>query len=220
LFARLSTPRAVAHSAWLESAIFGLDRWLRRRQGVYEYSSDPACLFRIQRARADRALSLSDGTCIDAGDPILNLHLWNEHMPAMTPEGATMAWARQVSRALGTSLGELAQYLAQSPELDDIAVLRADMRLGTAEKSAQLARIMAHYGFESADCEIESAGLLHRFGENIFIFLLVLATNPATVRAPILWRARKQVYLSRAALERRHGSTAAGDGRMRSMRAC
>lgn len=193
---------------WLENAVFGLDRWLRRRQGIFEYTDDPACIFRIQRALAEGPLTLSSGAQIEPGMPILNLHLWNEHVPLMGPGGATIGWACHASRGIRTSLRQLAAYLANSPELDDIAALRAEMRLGTAKQGIQLLRLTARCGFEPA--EVDQAGYwwsrsLRNVGESILIFLLGLATNPVAVGAPVLRRERKLVYLSRPALERRYG---------------
>jgi hypothetical protein len=208
LTAQPSAQRTQSGSALVEQAVLGLDRCLRKRQGVYEYSSDPACLFRIQRGVAQAYLDLADGTRLRHGSPILDIHLWNEHMPPIGPEGATLGWARQVSRGLDVSLGQLACYLAKQPDLSDIAALRAHMRLGAASQSKQLARMAARYGFEAASGETRPEhGRIHRFGENILIFLLVLATNPGALRTRILWRGRTLVYLSREALERRYGGS-------------
>ena len=194
---------------WLENAVFGLDRWLQRRQGVFEYTDNPACMFRIQRAEAEERVALSDGARIEPGQPVLNLHLWNEHIPLMGQEGATVGWARTMSRSIRQSLAQLSTYLDAHPEFDDIAALRADMRLGTSEQSAQLERLAARYGFEPAATPVSAdywhSGGLHRFGENILIFMLVLATNPVAAGSPVLRRDHKLVYLSRAALERRYG---------------
>ncbi len=70
-------------------------------------------------------------------------------------------------------------------------------------------RLSARYGFEPAAEPVPAgywhAGGLHRIGENILIFMLVLATNPVAAGPPVLRRDRKLVYLSRAALERRYG---------------
>jgi hypothetical protein len=189
--------------ALLEYAVFGLDRWLRRRNGVYEYSSNPSCIFRINRAEAEVTLMLSDGSPIRAGDPVINLHLWNEHILPMPIGGATVAWARHMRQAIDTSLCELGYWLAGQPDLDDIRALRADMGIGTVEQSQQLMRIAARYGFESAARRAETGSLRH-FGENILMYLLVLAANPVAIRSDILWRDRALVYLARSALERRY----------------
>ncbi|HZD91909.1 MAG TPA: hypothetical protein VE224_17550 [Pseudolabrys sp.] len=209
---------------WLENAVYGLDRWLQRRQGVFEYSEDPACIFRIQRSQAEERVTLSGGVHIEPGDPVLNLHMWNEHIPLMGQEGASVAWARTTSRSIRKSLAQLTDYLNANPEFRDIAALRGDMRLGTPEQSAQLSRLAAHYGFEAAGEPVTAgdsrAGGLHHIGENILIFMLVLATNPVAVGAPVLRRGHKLVYLSRAALERRYGRAWTDCNDVRSPQAC
>ncbi len=192
--------------AWLEYAVFKLDSWLRRRQGIYEYSTDARCLFRIELGRADQAVTLSDGTQVRSGDPVLVLHLWNENIPAMRQEGPTVAWARQVSRAIHTSLRELARYLQQQSRLDDIVALCGDMHLGSARQTRQLAHIVARYGFEAVEDGNAGRrrGALHRIGKSILIVLLVAATNPIALRSTILRRYHRRVFLSRATLERRY----------------
>jgi hypothetical protein len=203
--AHVSNQGTVTSGALIEHAVFGLDRWLRRWHGVYEYTDNPACIFRVNRASADADLLLSDGSHIRPGDPILNLHLWNEHIQPMPLSGPTVAWAQRLSRAIDLSLRELARSLAGRHDLDDIAALRADMRVGTAEQTRQLARIAGRYGFEAAAFQADT-GSLRQLGENIMIYLLVLAANPVAVRADVLWRRdHALVYLSRVALERRYG---------------
>jgi hypothetical protein len=213
LFQHPSTHSIRTTTALIEQAVFGLDRWLRQRQGVYEYSTDPMCVFRVQRARAELDLWLSDGTRIAAGDPVLNLHLWNEHVPPMGSDGATVAWARESMRRVERSMRDLARHLKWTRALDDVVALRGDMRLGTAQQ--QMARLAAYYGFEPAGGNgIDlSSRTVQRFAENVFIFLLVMATNPAALRAPVLRRERKLVYLSRAALERRYADPGNRAGR-------
>jgi hypothetical protein len=191
--------------AWLEYAVFKLDHWLRRRQGIYEYTTDSRCLFRAEVGRADRALVLADDTRIAVGDPILVLHLWNEHIPPMGADGPTMAWARQVSRLAHLSLGELARYLQQHAELDDVAAICGDMHLGSARQTEQFAHLVSRFGFEVVEgAEAETAGALHRIGKTILIFLLVAATNPVALRSTIVRRFHTRVFVSREELARRY----------------
>lgn len=188
----------------IEPAVFGLDRWLRQRQGVFEFTDHPRCLFRIQRAHAETEVVLADGTRLAPGDTILNLHLWNEHVPPIGPDGPTVLWGRALARGVDLSLRELARYLRWTRGFDDAAALRGDMRLGDANRSAQLARIAAYYGFESTSEGIESGTAGHRLAENVFMMLLVLASNPAALRAPVLRRTHTPVYMPRVTLMQRY----------------
>lgn len=199
-----------SHTRLLEHAVFGLDRWLRQRQGVCEYTDNPHCLLRIQLATAERDLVLGDGTRVDQGAALLNLHLWNEHVPPMSARGPTLSWARTLARGVDLSLRELALHLRWTREFDAVVALRADMRLGTAGQTHQLVRIVRRYGFEATYGAAEAHGAVHRLAENLFIVLLVLATNPAAFGTPVLRRDHTLVYLSRLALEQRYAVT---DGR-------
>jgi hypothetical protein len=56
------------------------------------------------------ALMLSDGIRRRQGDPVIHLHFWNEHLPAM-PEGPSTGWANLMKRRMRHSLTTLAGYL-------------------------------------------------------------------------------------------------------------
>jgi hypothetical protein len=191
--------RAIHPERW----VFSLDRWLRRWHGVYEFTVHRECIFRAERGVAEESLLLSDGAWVCRGDPILKVHLWNEHMPAMGQEGPTIAWARRASRGLDTSLRELARHVVQCRDLDAVSAICADMRLAPAKQCSQLARIMSRYGFEAAkDSRLGRPGPLRRIGENLLMMLLVLATNPIAFRAAVLQRDHARVMISRAKLLR------------------
>jgi hypothetical protein len=192
-------------------AVFALDSWLRKREGVYEYTDDPRCIFRIQYAKAERDIILSDGTAIERGDAIIRLHLWNEQIPALDRTGPTVAWARCISHGIGDSLKKLERYLACHPEFDSVAALTAVVGLRAAEHGDQIARMAQRYGFESRPAG--SGGRLHSLGENILMLLLVLATNPASARLSVLRRGRIEMYLSRKAL-RDYSRNAGGSARL------
>lgn len=190
-----------------EQWVFGLDRWLRQWLGIYEFTAHRECLFRVEHCLAEENLLLSDGVRVRRGDPLLKIHLWNEHVPVMDQRGPTIAWARRASRAIETSLRELARHLAQSRDLDTVVALCADMRLAPARQCAKLTRIVARYGFETPkDRSIGRPGLLRRIGENILMVMLVLATNPIAFRAAVLRRDHARVVISRAKLLRLYRS--------------
>ena len=192
---------------WLERLIFGLDGVLRRWQSVVEYTHDPACILRIKFGRLDQDFTLSDGTAGHAGERFIDLHLWNEHVPAMPKEGASIAWARQMSLCFQHSLRQLARYLATRPDLDDISLVRCTMEFAGQERNDQMVRLIGRYGFEFVPpaTTVTMAERVRRLGENIFITLIVLARNQAALRRDTLRRGRTRVFMSRKVLEQRYG---------------
>jgi hypothetical protein len=196
---------AVRRRNWLGSSVFWLDDRLRERQHVYEYSDRPTCLFRIQRARAEGDVKLAGGVCVRCGDPILNLHLWNEHMPAWDPSRLDFRWARLIGREIAASLKGLAAHMAQDPSYDDIVALRAEMRFGTAERNVRIVRLSTRYGFETVGrLDGEKGGAIRELGENALGLMLTIAANPSAARISALKHDCALIYMSRANLDRYH----------------
>jgi hypothetical protein len=195
---------------WLEQLIFGLDRVLRRWQSVVEFTHDPACILRIRVGRLDRDFVLADGTAGRAGERFIDLHLWNEQVPAMPKEGASIAWARQMSLCFQHSLRQLARYLASRSDLDDISLLRCTMEFAGRERDDQMVRLIGRYGFElvPSATTVTLGERARRLGENIFISLIVLARNRGALRRDTLRRGRTRVFMSRKVLEQRYGGGA------------
>src|SRR5438067_1334271 len=153
-----------------------LDAKFQRRNQVFEYSSDPQCMFRGQVDYARQDATLSDGSFVRKGDKVINVHLWNEHLAEIPPEGPTFAWARRLSSSFEFSLRQLAAYIARHPELHDVAAIRAEVAVATSAREVQLRRLMGHFGFETvADRPPSWPQRLHQYGENLFGLLLVLA---------------------------------------------
>jgi hypothetical protein len=202
-----------SHHALLESAVFALDRVLRWRNGVFEYSLNAQCLFRLEQRSAEDTLILSDGTAVRAGDPVLVLHLWNEHLPIMGRGGPSVAWAHKMSRGIRSSLRELVCYLGLRPDLSDVCVLYADIRVSGASQAARAARTMARYGFETASECVDRRRAPQRMADALFVLLMAGVTNPCTVRGAPMRQANLRIFISRAVLEQRHGARCAHRGR-------
>jgi len=200
-------PTSYSHP-WLAGMLFAFDVPLRRHLGVVEYSAHAGCIFRIEVAQMRRPLTLRDGTELRIGQRVARLHFWNEHIPHVPQNGATIRWARQMRRGISLSLSELARYLLSRPDLCDITAVCGDVPSGTEGQCRQIAHIMAYYGFETI---METGHLrlgerMHRLGENVLISLAVFAQNPTALRLDSLMRVRVPIYLSRCALERKFGS--------------
>ncbi len=192
----------------LASLVTAIDDRLRLRLGVIEYTQSPDCLFRIQPARSEYALTLRDGTEVQAGDPIIHLHVWNEQFPPFPSSGPTLAWARRVNRAFKQSLCELSDFLNSRQDFHDVIAICGDLSLEPSWRSAQLKRFVARFGFEpvAASQSWSLSRRAHWLGQNILISMMVLAHNAGALRADTFWRDRVPVFLSRRALDRRYGS--------------
>jgi len=176
--------------------IFALDRRLQRWQGVFEYTDKPDCIFRAQLSRLHSQVMLSDGTVGHPGDRVIDLHFWNERIPATPLAGHSLAWGGHFSRSFAGSIRELARFLSSEPGLLDINIIRANINLDS------LHRIAARYGFEiiREPVKLSPWQRVHRFGEDILNWLLTLACSSGSSRPKKFWRSRQLIYLSRRVL--------------------
>ena len=176
--------------------------------GCRVYSSTPTSrtVFRIRFNRLRTEVVLSDGTVGRRGDRVVELHLWNERIPAVPAKGPSLAWGRQFNRCFAESLRELAQFLMSEPELRNITIVRANMSVGSKAQSDSLYGIVSRHGFEVFPDDVGLSLPVHvrRFGENILYWLLTLVCNLAAARSNKFWRTRSWIYLSRRVLERKY----------------
>ena len=133
---------------WLGTILDALDGRLRLRHGVIEYTRCPNCLFRIQVIITYDDFVLSDGVHVRPGERLISLHVWNEQFPTFPARGPTLAWARRINRAFDMSLRDLAHFLEERRDLDDVTAICGNMTFEPAERSAQLARFVSRFGFE------------------------------------------------------------------------
>jgi YkoP domain len=191
---------------WAE-LVFALDRWLRRREGVFEYCHQPDCILRAQLSRLSNDVLLSDGTFGRAGDRVIELHLWNEQIPVKPIAGYSLAWGCRFNRSLGMSLRGLAQFLMSKPQLADINIIRAITNLDS------LHRIAARHGFATIHDSVNLSlwEHVHRFGQNILYWLLTLACHSGRARPRKFSRTRQVIYLSRRVLDCKYVAVCIGE---------
>jgi len=187
--------------------VLGLDGRLREAEHIYEYSSDRECLFRIERTQAARPFVLSDGTVVTPGDPLVELHFWNEHIFARAAGAEAFSWGKRMRRAFVNSLIELSDFLDGRGEYDRVAAVTGDLGVAIAGRSEQLLRVCQVYGFERVDDgrPVSMTEHLHRAGQNVLALLLTLAVNPLSARLDVLTRTHMRVAMSRAELTSRYG---------------
>ena len=112
------------------SAIFALDVGLRRASHAFEYDSSSECIFRISLGEAGRTCILDQGERLEPSDPVVDLHFWNEHMPAMSSSGPDVAWGRRMHRALCFSFSALALRLETDSGLKSAKAVRITTLIG------------------------------------------------------------------------------------------
>jgi hypothetical protein len=189
----------------LARVVFALDERLRRRYGVFDYVPHADCIFRAKVDVVTEPIALPDGAGLSPGDRIIELHFRNEYFPRMDEKGATMGWAIRATKLLDVSFRELAAFLANCSEFDNIAAVRAVMPLRGMDQIGQFERIATRFGFTLApDPPPRGFDRVRVLGQNALALLLVLAGNPRAASGDILWRRGVSAFLSRRALDARY----------------
>jgi len=194
----LQVPRAM---------VLGLDRLLQRQGHVQEFTQDEECILRIALTTYKKDFQLSDGTKVQAGDKICELHLWNEHIPPMPLEGPDLRWGVRFYRLAVKSLRSLAAYIA-AEERQDIVALGGQMAFLEKENSPVLASVAAQLGFDVLNLTAQAGrwGRFTHFWENIFSWALMWTFNPGSLRGKRFLRLQRyRLWMSRRTLLERYG---------------
>ena len=193
----------------LGRAVRSVDSLLRQRQGIHEFTGDEACIFRISVETAGRAVTLSDGTDVREGDLVLQLHLWNEHLPVMPSQGPSTAWANLMKRRMRQSLQAIARYLEGEPQLDAVRALHGAPPFGSRLGALQMVRTAQRFGFDvlDPDMPLEWRDRIHAVFDSMLLWGLTYAFNPAGLKAKSLLRYRYRLWISRRKLLLCYGQT-------------
>jgi hypothetical protein len=157
------------------------DSLLRRFKRVYEFTGDPECLLRLQLIKAPHRLDLRNRS-IPAGEDLLEIHLWNEHLPPLPPGGPDLVWALRAYRMFVRSLREVAREIGGHPSrYAGIRAVGAATGALSYGRHASGAVFLRQLGFQV----MQSHPRLGRFGEfweNAYSRLLMRAFNPQSLR--------------------------------------
>jgi hypothetical protein len=188
----------------MKSAIRGLDALLRRRLGVFEFCDAPDCVLRVRVAPAMHPIVLPD-RLVPRGAAVLDLHLWNEHVPAMPPAGPDLAWALTFQRRLILSFRALAGHvphdsrMATAQAVGGVTVLLLPGDEGGSEK------LLRRLGFTVFPYH-SPLGRFGEFWENLFSWWIMWTYNPASLRQRRFTRLqRTEVWMTMTAFLGRYG---------------
>lgn len=180
------------------------DTIIRTCYGVYEFTDDPACIFRVGLSRARAPVCLSDGTQIQLGEAVGTLHFWNEHLPRYSSDGPNLGWACTMRDRVRQSLRALADHVERAPDWQEVHALRAEAALSARLGMSQVRRVAERYGFERVPTDFSFPRRLHALGESFTLWGLTRAFNPAALpRQPFL-RDHHELWISRTSLLRRY----------------
>lgn len=191
---------APARPALLSRLWMQIDAYLRKKQGVHEFSNDPTCLLRYSVIKAERDLELIDGTAIRQGEEILDLHFWNEHFSKLTTQGRQLISAPAMRQQMTLSLEQLASFLESEPSLAHIRAIHGRTVMVPRRGLPQFRRIVEFFHFEIHDPHRTLLKKIHDFFEDFHILGLMLAFNPWHWRNKPFHRQRHEVWISRSTL--------------------
>lgn len=173
---------------------------------MLEFSDSAECMLRVARRRADCAMTLSDGVVVARGDPILELHFWNERIPqASATQG--LGWGGRFGRRLIRSFAELAAAIETDPRICDAVAIRGRLAFAGTRNRDETRRFGRWFGLETpADDRPPALGQrVHDAAEDIWLVLLSYAFNPGSLRGRETLRRRDDLWMSRRTLVARYG---------------
>ncbi len=189
----------------LGRVVRSVDSILRQRQGIHDFTDHEDCLFRISLTQSAAALHLSDGTSVAPGDPVIELHFWNEHLPIMPSAGPSTAWAVRLKRQMDRSLFLLDRYLDREPRFGDVAALTGAPPFASRIGEIQMERTGRRFGFEIlAPQEAELGDRIHLVFDSMLLWGLGWTFNRPGLRSKTLLRRRYRLWISRATLHARY----------------
>lgn len=182
-----------------------LDRWLRRRLGLFEYWDDPACVFRVRVVELPHSIHVSEGE-IRAGETVLELHLWNEHIPPMSAGTSSIAAAVKLRRRLGASTRELARRLKRDPRFHGVQAVGGVTPLFVPGEGSAMEKVFVRLGF-TVRRYCNPKGRSVEFWERVYAWMVMWAYYKGSQQSRPLHRIRRtDFWISTEEFLRRYDS--------------
>ncbi len=175
-------------ASFARGAVRRFDAFVRRRQGIWEFTQDERCIFRLGWGRAPYSIYLADGTAVLRGDPLLELHLWNERLPPMPPGGPDVAWAVRFVRLWRHSLELLAAYWRQDAACVGVAALHGVFALPGGQGVTMQERTLRTLGFDVVRPPRTPWRIFADFWENLYNWAILWTYNPGSLQVRRLLR--------------------------------
>lgn len=182
------------------AAILLLDRLLRGWLRINEFSESPECVLRASKAYATSALTLPDGTMIEQGEPLLELHLWNERLKESAGTAYGLGWEIRLLKRIRASLMLLAESMEQEPSWAECRIVHARF-VGSLHKSDHAVRYL---GLMPMSLPRSLGTRIHDFFEDFLVVSLIWAFHPAGARLKKRELKRTELWLTKEHLLAMH----------------
>ncbi len=184
-----------------------IDAILVRHHGVETFADDPECILRTNLRRLEAGVGLPDGTRLEPGDKVIEIHFWNEHLPAIEQEGADLLWGRQFGRRLAHSLRLLAAHAQADPRYEDFAAIHGRLGFIPGDDVDIMKGLATRFGFI---LELEVAPGMRfwsgAFWAGVYSWWLMWTFNPNTLRRKRFRQiALSDLWMTRETLLGRYG---------------
>jgi hypothetical protein len=176
----------------MRAVVRRFDAFLARQYGLFNFSDEPDCVLRLQVAPAPHQLSFSDQV-VQPGEKVLELHLWNEHLPPVPAAGLDLRWAITMQRAFLNSLRAVGRYMQSETKLADILAVGGITVLMFAGTRRNGERFMERLGFTVMPYT-NPLGRFGEFWENFFSLILMWTYNPDSLRNRKLFGQRRAEF--------------------------
>lgn len=191
----------------MRAAVKALDRRLRNKLNIVEFADDADCLFRVRLGEAYRDLPLPDGT-VPKGEPVAEVHWWNEHLPPIGEKGLDLKWAVRMRRMLITTHRLMAQQLRDNPDWGDVRAIGTTTALFPAGEGSAWERKMGRLGYIVIPHENPS-GRFAEFWEGVWAWLIWRTYQSGTLRVLSPFEiARSDFWMSANNMLRIYGASA------------
>ena len=170
---------------------------------MFEFCDDPDCLWRLRLTRLSQPVCLPDGQ-VPAGAPVIELHLWNEHVPPIPPQGPNLAWAMRSACMLIESTHALGRHMRRDARLADVQAVGAVTMLIFPGDQSGGEKMISRLGF-SLFPHRAALGRFGEFWENFYAWWLMWTYNAASLRRRQLWHLRRaEMWMSASEFLRRY----------------
>jgi len=188
------------------AAVCLIDFLLRTSQGIYEFTDDPECILRIQLKRATHEVNIGNERILK-GESVLAVHAWNERMPKLPLEGATLEWALQLRRQVIHSFRQVAQVMQADNQYSQVRAVCGESALFSFSGHTGGTRLMQHLGFTVLPYH-RPFGRFGEFWENLFSWWLMWTYNYASLNSREFLRLqRTEIWITAQEFMRRYGDS-------------